>query len=88
MNEQSVWMSGFAIDITPWELIGLTSALMFGDVMTLSYFISSAKQDAVGVLQKLFLFPSQDQVSTPAVAALPLRPLKEPRFGGAFSFSG
>jgi len=83
MNEQIVWMSGFGIHITPWKLIGLTGALMFGgrwliqfiasrrhgkpviprafwymsivgSLMTLSYFIFSAKQDAVGVLQNLF----------------------------------
>lgn len=83
MNEQIVWMSGFGIHITPWKLIGLTGALMFGgrwliqfiasrrlgkpviprafwymsivgSLMTLSYFLFSAKQDAVGVLQNLF----------------------------------
>ena len=83
MNEQIVWMSGFGIHVTPWKLIGLTGALMFGgrwliqfiasrrhgkpviprafwymsivgSLMTLSYFIFSAKQDAVGVLQNLF----------------------------------
>ena len=83
MNDQIVWMSGFGIHITPWKLIGLTGALMFGgrwlvqfiasrrhgkpviprafwymsivgSLMTLSYFIFSAKQDAVGVLQNLF----------------------------------
>jgi len=69
--------------VTPWKLIGITGALMFGarwfvqfaasrragrpviprlfwymsllgSVMTLSYFIFSAKQDMVGVLQNLF----------------------------------
>ena len=83
MNEQIVWMSGFGIHVTPWKLIGLTGALMFGgrwliqfiasrrhgkpviprafwymsivgSLMTLSYFMFSAKQDAVGVLQNLF----------------------------------
>ena len=83
MNEQIVWLSGFGVHITPWKLIGLTGALMFGgrwliqfiasrrhgkpviprafwymsivgSLMTLSYFIFSAKQDAVGVLQNLF----------------------------------
>jgi len=83
MNEQIVWMSGFGVHMTPWKLIGLTGALMFGgrwlvqfiasrrhgkpviprafwymsivgSLMTLSYFIFSAKQDAVGVLQNLF----------------------------------
>ncbi len=83
MNEQIVWMSGIGIHITPWKLIGLTGALMFGgrwliqfiasrrhgkpviprafwymsiigSLMTLSYFVFSAKQDAVGVLQNLF----------------------------------
>jgi len=83
MNEQIVWLSGFGVHMTPWKLIGLTGALMFGgrwlvqfiasrrhgkpviprafwymsivgSLMTLSYFIFSAKQDAVGVLQNLF----------------------------------
>jgi len=83
MNDQIVWLSGFGVHITPWKLIGLTGALMFGgrwliqfiasrrhgkpviprafwymsivgSLMTLSYFIFSAKQDAVGVLQNLF----------------------------------
>ena len=83
MNAQIVWLSGFGVHITPWKLIGLTGALMFGgrwlvqfiasrrqgkpviprafwymsiagSLMTLSYFIFSAKQDAVGVLQNLF----------------------------------
>ena len=83
MNEQIAWLSGFGIHITPWKLIGLTGALMFGgrwlvqflasrrqgkpviprafwymsivgSLMTLSYFLFSSKQDAVGVLQNLF----------------------------------
>jgi lipid-A-disaccharide synthase-like uncharacterized protein len=83
MNEQILWLSGFGVHITPWKVIGLTGALMFGgrwlvqfiasrqhgkpviprafwymsivgSLMTLSYFIFSAKQDAVGVLQNLF----------------------------------
>jgi lipid-A-disaccharide synthase-like uncharacterized protein len=83
MNEQIVWLSGFGVHMTPWKLIGLTGALMFGgrwlvqfiasrrhgkpviprafwymsiagSLMTLSYFLFSAKQDAVGVLQNLF----------------------------------
>ena len=83
MNEQIVWLSGFGVHITPWKLIGLTGALMFGgrwlvqfiaskrygkpviprafwymsiigSLMTLSYFLFSSKQDAVGVLQNLF----------------------------------
>jgi lipid-A-disaccharide synthase-like uncharacterized protein len=83
MNEQILWLSGFGVHITPWKLIGLTGALMFGgrwliqflasrrhgkpviprafwymsivgSLMTLSYFLFSAKQDSVGVLQNLF----------------------------------
>jgi lipid-A-disaccharide synthase-like uncharacterized protein len=83
MNEQIVWLSGIGIHITPWKLIGLVGALLFGarwlvqflasrragkpviprlfwymslagSAMTLSYFLFSAKQDAVGVLQNLF----------------------------------
>ena len=83
MNEQIVLLSGFGVHITPWKLIGLTGALMFGgrwlvqfiaskrygkpviprafwymsivgSLMTLSYFLFSSKQDAVGVLQNLF----------------------------------
>ena len=83
MNEQILWLSGFGVHMTPWKLIGMVGALMFGgrwlvqfiaskrqgkpviprafwymsivgSLMTLSYFIFSAKQDAVGVLQNLF----------------------------------
>ena len=83
MNDQVYWLSGFGVHITPWKVIGLTGALMFGgrwlvqfiasrrqgkpviprafwymsivgSLMTLSYFIFSNKQDAVGVLQNLF----------------------------------
>ena len=83
MNEQIVWLSGFGVHMTPWKLIGLTGALMFGgrwlvqfiaskrmgkpviprafwymslvgSVMTLAYFVFSAKQDSVGVIQNLF----------------------------------
>jgi len=71
------------VHMSPWKLIGLTGAFMFGgrwlvqfiaskrmgkpviprafwymsivgSLMTLSYFMFSAKQDAVGVLQNLF----------------------------------
>ena len=71
------------IHMSPWKLVGLTGALMFGgrwlvqfiaskrygkpviprafwymsivgSLMTLSYFLFSSKQDAVGVLQNLF----------------------------------
>ena len=71
------------IHMSPWKLIGLIGALMFGgrwlvqfiasrrhgkpviprlfwymsiagSLMTLSYFLFSSKQDAVGVLQNLF----------------------------------
>jgi len=83
VNDQIVWLSGFGIHFTPWKLIGIIGAFMFGgrwlvqfiaskrmgkpviprafwymsivgSLMTLSYFMFSAKQDAVGVLQNLF----------------------------------
>ncbi|HXH01009.1 MAG TPA: lipid-A-disaccharide synthase N-terminal domain-containing protein [Xanthomonadaceae bacterium] len=83
MNQELVWLSWTGLHVTPWKVIGLTGALMFGtrwlvqfvasrragkpviprlfwymsllgSVMTLSYFVFSAKQDAVGVLQNLF----------------------------------
>lgn len=83
MNQELVWLSWSGLHVTPWKVIGLTGALMFGtrwlvqliasrragkpviprlfwymsllgSVMTLSYFVFSAKQDAVGVLQNLF----------------------------------
>ena len=83
MNEPIPWLLGFGIHPTPWKVIGLVGALMFGgrwiaqfiaskragkpviprvfwymslvgSVMTLSYFLFSAKQDSVGVLQNLF----------------------------------
>ena len=83
MNQEIVWLGWIGLHITPWKLIGLTGALMFGlrwvvqflasrrarkpviprlfwymsivgSLMTLSYFLFSSKQDAVGVLQNLF----------------------------------
>lgn len=83
MDQELVWLAWSGIHVTPWKLIGLTGALMFGarwlvqfvasrregkpviprmfwymsivgSVMTLSYFLFSSKQDAVGVLQNLF----------------------------------
>ena len=83
MDQQIVWLSGFGIHFTPWKIIGIVGALMFGgrwlvqfvaskrfgkpviprafwymsivgSLMTLSYFVFSSKQDAVGVLQNLF----------------------------------
>jgi len=83
MNDEIVSLAWTGVHVTPWKLIGLTGALMFGgrwlvqfvashrasrpviprlfwymslagSVMTLSYFLFSAKQDAVGVVQNLF----------------------------------
>ena len=83
MNAAIPWLEWTGVHMSPWKLIGLTGALMFGgrwlvqfiaskrqgkpviprlfwymsivgSLMTLSYFLFSAKQDAVGVLQNLF----------------------------------
>jgi len=83
MNDPIAWLEWTGVHMSPWKLIGLTGALMFGgrwliqfiasrragkpviprvfwymslvgSVMTLSYFIFSQKQDAVGVVQNLF----------------------------------
>jgi len=83
MNSEIAGLAWTGLHMTPWKLIGLTGALMFGarwfvqfaatyragvptiprafwimslagSVMTLSYFLFSAKQDAVGVVQNLF----------------------------------
>ena len=83
MNQEILWLGWIGLHMTPWKLIGLMGALMFGlrwvvqflasrrarkpviprlfwymsivgSLMTLSYFLFSAKQDAVGVLQNLF----------------------------------
>ncbi|WP_386822536.1 lipid-A-disaccharide synthase N-terminal domain-containing protein [Lysobacter brunescens] len=83
MNTPIAWLEWTGIHMSPWKLIGLTGALMFGcrwvvqfiaskragkpviprlfwymsivgSLMTLSYFIFSSKQDAVGILQNLF----------------------------------
>lgn len=82
MNTPIPWLAWTGIHMSPWKLIGLTGALMFGgrwvvqllasrkhgrpvvprlfwymsllgSGMTLSYFLFSQKQDAVGVLQNL-----------------------------------
>ncbi len=83
MNQELAWLAWTGIHMTPWKLIGMCGALMFGgrwvvqfvasrrmrrpvsprafwymslagSAMTLSYFLFSAKQDAVGVMQNLF----------------------------------
>ena len=82
MNETIAALDWTGIAVTPWKLIGLFGALLFGarwlvqfgasrragravvprsfwiislcgSAMTLSYFLFSDKQDAVGVLQNL-----------------------------------
>ena len=83
MNAAIPWLDWTGMHLSPWKLIGLIGALMFGgrwlvqflasrkqgrpviprlfwymslagSAMTLSYFIFSQKQDAVGVVQNLF----------------------------------
>ena len=83
MNSPIPWLEWTGLHASPWKLIGLTGALMFGSrwvvqfiaskragkpviprlfwymsivgsLMTLSYFMFSAKQDSVGILQNLF----------------------------------
>lgn len=82
MNTPITWLVWTGLHMSPWKLIGLLGASMFGarwvvqflasrrhgrpviprlfwymslagSAMTLSYFLFSAKQDAVGVLQNL-----------------------------------
>ncbi|WP_425476575.1 lipid-A-disaccharide synthase N-terminal domain-containing protein [Arenimonas composti] len=83
MNTPIAWLEWTGVHMSPWKLIGLTGALMFGlrwvvqflasrrarrpviprafwymslagSAMTLSYFVFSHKQDAVGIVQNLF----------------------------------
>ena len=83
MNAPIEWLAWTGLHASPWKLIGLTGALMFGmrwlvqflasrrhgrpviprlfwymsllgSGMTLSYFVFSAKQDSVGIVQNLF----------------------------------
>jgi lipid-A-disaccharide synthase-like uncharacterized protein len=83
MNAPVAWLDWTGLHMSPWKIIGLTGALMFGgrwlvqfvasrrrgkpviprlfwymsvlgSLMTLSYFLFSAKQDSVGVVQNLF----------------------------------
>lgn len=83
MNAAIPWLEWTGLHLSPWKLIGLTGATLFGarwlvqflasrrarrpviprlfwymsllgSAMTLSYFLFSHKQDAVGVLQNLF----------------------------------
>jgi lipid-A-disaccharide synthase-like uncharacterized protein len=82
LDQEILWLGWTGLHVTPWKLIGLTGAGMFGarwlvqalasyragrpviprlfwymslagSLMALSYFLFSAKQDAVGVLQNL-----------------------------------
>lgn len=83
MDQQLLWLEWTGLHLTPWKLIGLLGAFMFGgrwlvqflasrkagkpviprlfwymsvagSLMTLAYFLFSAKQDVVGVVQNLF----------------------------------
>jgi len=83
MNSPIAWLAWTGLHMSPWKVIGLTGALMFGgrwvvqflasrkhrkpviprlfwymslvgSAMTLAYFLFSAKQDSVGVVQNLF----------------------------------
>ena len=83
MDTEIAWLAWTGVHMSPWKIIGLTGALMFGarwlvqflasrrqrkpviprlfwymsllgSAMTLSYFVFSAKQDAVGIVQNLF----------------------------------
>ena len=83
MNEPLAALAWTGLHMSPWKIIGLTGALMFGgrwlvqflasrkqgkpviprlfwymslvgSAMTLAYFVFSAKQDSVGVIQNLF----------------------------------
>ncbi len=83
MNTPIAWLDWTGLHMSPWKIIGLTGALMFGgrwlvqflasrkygkpviprlfwymslvgSAMTLAYFVFSAKQDSVGVIQNLF----------------------------------
>lgn len=82
MDQEILWLGFTGLHMTPWKLIGLAGAAMFGarwlvqvvashraqrpviprlfwymslcgSLMALCYFLFSAKQDAVGVLQNL-----------------------------------
>ena len=82
MDQELAWLAWTGVHVTPWKLIGLSGASLFGlrwvlqfaasrragrpviprafwvmslcgSAMTLSYFVFSSKQDAVGVLQNL-----------------------------------
>lgn len=83
MNSEITWLAWTGLYLSPWKIVGLLGALMFGSrwvvqflasrragkpviprvfwymslvgsVVTLSYFVFSDKQDAVGVVQNLF----------------------------------
>ena len=83
MDTEIAWLAWTGLHMSPWKVIGLTGALMFGlrwlvqllasrkqrkpviprlfwymsllgSGMTLSYFVFSHKQDAVGIVQNLF----------------------------------
>lgn len=83
MDAPIAWLAWTGLHMSPWKLVGLAGALLFGarwavqlvasrrarrpviprafwimsllgSAMTLSYFVFSQKQDAVGVVQNLF----------------------------------
>ena len=60
MNEQIVWLSGFGVHFTPWKLIGLTGALMFGG-RWLVQFIASRRARQAGDPARLLVHEHRRQ---------------------------
>ena len=56
MNEQVYWLSGFGVHVTPWKVIGLTGALLFGSRWVIQFLAS--RRAGKPVIPRVFWYMS------------------------------
>ena len=56
MNEQVYWLSGFGVHVTPWKVIGLTGALLFGSRWVVQFLAS--RRAGKPVIPRVFWYMS------------------------------
>jgi lipid-A-disaccharide synthase-like uncharacterized protein len=56
VNEQVYWLSGFGVHVTPWKVIGLTGALLFGSRWLVQFLAS--RRAGKPVIPRVFWYMS------------------------------
>jgi len=56
VNEQVYWLSGFGVHVTPWKVIGLTGALLFGSRWVIQFLAS--RRAGKPVIPRVFWYMS------------------------------